>query len=51
MDANWILAVYAENHHLKLAFFSGSEEPNLDYEVVRVGHELCGTYWYMPPEK
>ncbi len=44
-----MLAVY-RNKYLALAFFSGKNEPNLDYQSVRVSHDLCGTYGYMTIE-
>ena len=45
-DAKWMLVVYG-NRALSLAFFSGETEPNLDYQSVAVGHNLCGTYGYI----
>jgi hypothetical protein len=51
-EAKWMLVVYNDtpgesySHRLSLAFFSGNQEPSLDYNVVSVGHDLCGTFGY-----
>jgi hypothetical protein len=45
-DAQWILAVRRGESELSLAFFSGTDEPNLDYKVVNSSKSLCGTYSY-----
>ena len=49
-DARWMLVAETPGY-LTLAFFSGEREPNLDYNVVRVSHYLCGTYSYISPDK
>ena len=45
-DAKWILAVFTDRQ-MSLAFFSGSNEPDLGYTAGEVGDRLCGTYAYM----
>jgi hypothetical protein len=50
-DANWLLTVYGNSPYgnepqLSLAFFSGDNEPNLNYEVVSKSTELCGVLMY-----
>jgi hypothetical protein len=46
-SAKWLLAVYNGESDLSLAFFSGENEPNLDYSFIyKAGGGLCGTYGY-----
>ena len=49
-DATWMLAAFAKDN-LSLAFFSSTDEPNLDYKVVEVSHDLCGTFTYVDPKR
>ena len=51
VDSNWMLAVYSRDvyskgRELSLAFFSGEDEPNLDYKVISTSTALCGTFGY-----
>lgn len=44
-DALWMLA-WTTKHSLKLAFFSGSDQPQLSFEAVSKSQDLCGVFSY-----
>ncbi len=50
-QATWMLAVFQAGEKgidsgLSLAFFTGGNQPNLNYEIVSNNRDLCGTFAY-----
>jgi hypothetical protein len=44
-DVLWMLA-WTTKHSLKLAFFSGADQPQLTFEAVSKSQDLCGVFTY-----
>lgn len=45
-EATQWMATYASGKTLRLAFFSGNEEPKFTFEAISNSTALCGTYTY-----
>jgi hypothetical protein len=49
-DGTWILETHNADY-LTMAVFTGDSEPSLEYKIVEVGHNLCGSYGYVTADK
>jgi len=47
---SWVVMLHTVDKeggiNLDLAFFSGSQQPNLTPAVISTSRDLCGTFWY-----